>query len=245
MMSIAGKLSWIELKLLAREPIALVFVFAYPVVVLVVLSGVFPKGDTVFGGADPADYYLASYVGVVIAAIGLISLPVHLAAYREHGVLRRFRACGVPTAATFTAHIVANLAAAVTGALVLIAVSRLAYDTHLPYSIGGVIAAFLVATLAFLALGFLIASLVPNTRAAQAVGMILFFPMTILCGAGPPPAVMGTAMRHVSDAIPLTYAVDALQQPWLGTGSNGRSLLILAAILLVAGTASARRFRTV
>jgi ABC-2 type transport system permease protein len=242
-MSTLVKLSWIELKLIAREPVAIIFVFAYPVIVLVVLSGVFPKGDSGFGGADPADYYLASYVGVVIAAIGLISLPVHLAAYREHGVLRRFRASGVPMTASFIAHIVAGLAMAAVGSLLLVVVSRLLYHTHTPFSAGPVIAAFLVATLSFLSLGFLIASLVPNTRAAQAVGMILFFPMTILCGAGPPPAVMGAAMRHVSDAMPLTYAVKALQQPWLGTGSDWSSLLILAAILLVAGSLSARLFR--
>jgi ABC-2 type transport system permease protein len=242
-MSTLAKLSWIELKLIAREPVAIVFVFAYPVVVLVVLSGVFPKGDRAFGGADPADYYLASYVGVVVAAMGLISLPVHLAAYREHGVLRRFRASGVPTAASFIAHIIAGVAMSATSSLSLVIVARLLYHTHMPSSTGPVIAAFLLATLAFLSLGFLIASLVPNTRAAQAVGMILFFPMTILCGAGPPPAVMGTAMRHVSDAIPLTYAVKALQQPWLGGGSNWPSLLILTAVLILAGTASARLFR--
>ncbi len=239
-----AKLSWIELKLIAREPLVIVFLFAYPLVVLVVLSGVFHKGDPAFGGADPADYYLASYVGVVIAATGLISVPVHLAAYREHGILRRFRASGVPTATSFTAHIIAGVAMTAVGALVLAVVARLVYHTHLPASTGRVVAAFLVATLAFLSLGFLIASLVPNTRAAQAVGMILFFPMTILSGAGPPPAVMGTAMRHVADALPLTYAVKALQEPWLDAGSNWRSLLVLAAILLVAGATSTRLFRT-
>jgi ABC-2 type transport system permease protein len=239
-----GKLSWIELKLFAREPFALVFVFAYPVVVLAVLSGVFPKGDPAFGGADPADYYLASYLAVVIAAIGLISLPVHLAAYRERGILRRLRASGVATPTLFGAHIVVGLAMAFTGAAVLIIVGRSLYNARLPMSVGWVVTAFLLATLAFLALGFLIASLVPNARAAQAVGMILFFPMTLLCGAGPPPTVMGATMRHISDTLPLTYAVKALQQPWLGTGTGWRDLVVLAGVLAVAAVAAARLFRT-
>ena len=170
-----GKLSWIELKLFLREPFALVFVFGYPVVVLAVLSGVFAKGDPAFGGADPADYYLASYLAVVIAAIGLISLPAHLAAYRERGILRRLRASGIATGTLFGAHIVVGLAMAIAGAAVLIVVGRSLYDARLPTSAGGAAVAFLLATLAFLALGLLIASLVPNARAAQAVGMILFF----------------------------------------------------------------------
>jgi hypothetical protein len=49
-------------------------------------------GDPAFGTADPSDYYLASYVGVVIGALGLVVLPAHVAAYRERGVLRRLRA---------------------------------------------------------------------------------------------------------------------------------------------------------
>jgi hypothetical protein len=34
--------------------------------------------------------YVAAYIGVVVTAIGLVMLPVHLASYRERGVLRRF-----------------------------------------------------------------------------------------------------------------------------------------------------------
>lgn len=74
--------------------------------------------------------------------------------------------------------------------------------------------------------------------------MILFFPMTLLCGAGPPPAVMGATMRHISDALPLTYAVKALQQPWFGTGTSWRDLAVLIGVLAVATAVAARLFRT-
>jgi ABC-2 type transport system permease protein len=74
--------------------------------------------------------------------------------------------------------------------------------------------------------------------------MMLFFPMWILSGAGPPPSVMTEGMRQVADYLPLTYVAEALQHPWLGSGSNGNELLVLIAILIVAGGLSLRLFRS-
>lgn len=62
------------------------FVFAFPVVTMLVLGGVFDDNDPAFEGALPSDYYVAAHFGVVIAAVGLIMLPVHIASYRETGV---------------------------------------------------------------------------------------------------------------------------------------------------------------
>jgi ABC-2 type transport system permease protein len=73
-MKTLAKLTWIEVKLFAREPIAVVFAFAFPLVVLLVLAGVFgsePSPD--FGGVAGIDYYVPSYLAVVIASIGLIA----------------------------------------------------------------------------------------------------------------------------------------------------------------------------
>ena len=51
-------------------------------------------------------------------------------------------------------------------------------------------------------------------------------------------------MRGVSDAMPLTWAVQAVQSPWLGEDLSATSMLLLAAMLLVAGAVAIRRFRS-
>jgi ABC-2 type transport system permease protein len=238
------KLTWVELKLFAREPFALVFTFAFPLVVLVVLVASFDPDDPAFGGARASDYYLSSYVGVVIAAIGLVALPVHVAAYQERGILRRFRASSVPAWTAFGAQVIVGLVMAALGSVVLVVAGRLLYDAALPSSLGRVLVAFLVGTLSFLAVGFLLASVTRNARAAQALGMILFFPMWLLSGAGPPPDVMGNTMEQVSKVLPLTHVVRALQYPWLGSGTGAANLLLLVGILLVATALSIRSLRT-
>jgi ABC-2 type transport system permease protein len=231
------KLFWIEVKLFIREPIAVVFAFAFPLVVLLVLAGVF-REDT-FRGVSGIDYYVPGYLAVVIASVGLIGLPVHLAALRERGVLRRLRASSVSMTSVFVAQTAVHFAIAVIGSIGLLAAAKLIYGFDSPSSIGGVAVAFTLSTLAFVAVGFLIGSLAPTARAAQAIGLVLFFPMWLLSGAGPPPSVMTDVMRQISDVMPLTHVVGAIQDPWLGVGSNTAEIIVLAVVLVVATALSA------
>lgn len=244
-MSITAKLTWVELKLFTREPFSVIFSFLFPAVVLVVLAGIFgSQPDPDFGGASPSDYYLAGYVAVVIAAIAMVALPVHVAGYRERGILRRFRASSIPGRAVVTSQVAVGVAASTIGALVLIVIGVLLYDAVLPESPLMAVAMFALSTVSLLALGFLVATIARSARAAQAVGMILFFPMWLLSGAGPPPAVLTEGMRTVSDFLPLTYAVRALQDPWLGRPTDRADLIVLSGILVVAGALSMRLFRS-
>ena len=229
-----AKLVWIEAKLLAREPISLVFTFAFPVVVMVVLFGVFGSTpSTEFRFARPIDYYQASYLGVVIGALGLVAVPVHVATYRERGVLRRFRASSVPASSVILAQLVVTLGLAAVGGLTLVVVGRAFYDAEAPVSVLGVLGGFALAALSFLALGFLVGCLARTARAAQAIGMLAFFPMWLLSGAGPPPEVLSEGMGQISDVLPLTYAVRAIQDPWIGQPVSITALVVLAAMLIV------------
>jgi ABC-2 type transport system permease protein len=239
-MSTLAKLTWTEVKLFAREPIAVVFAFAFPLVVLLVLAGVFgSEPDRDFGGVAGIDYYVPGYLAVVIASVGLIGLPVHLASLRERGVLRRLRASSVPVASVFGAQAAVNLAMATLGGAVLLVAASLVYDVHAPSSVAGAALGFAVGALSFIALGFLLGSLAPTARAAQAIGLVLFFPMWLLSGAGPPRGVMTDTMRQLSDVLPLTRVVAAIQEPWLGTGSNASELVLLSAVFAVAVALSA------
>lgn len=53
----------------------------------------------------------------------------------------------------------------------------------------------------------------PTARAAQGLGVILFFVFMMLGGAGPPAEVLPDAMRRLGDVIPMTYAARALREP--------------------------------
>src|SRR5262249_57021406 len=94
---------------------------------------------------------------------------------------------------------------------------------------------------AFVSLGVLLGSLLPSARSAQAVGLLLFFPSFLLGAGGPPPHVMGSAVRDVARPLPLTLLTDAVREPWLGIGTATVQLIAIAALTVVVTAVPARR----
>lgn len=242
-----GTMTGVELRLFVREPITLIFALAMPLVMLFVLGEVFgntPETDEViFRGVGAMDYYVPAYVGLTLASFGVLALPVHLAAYREHGVLRRFHASSVPLWAILGAQVVVMLAIATVGSLVMVAVAMPLYDTDLPRSTAGVLGAYVLSALSFAALGVLLGALLPTARAAQGVGIMLFFVMLMLGGAGPPPEVVTGPLRVVGDVLPLTYVARLLQDPWLGFGWDAGTIAFVAGMAVAAGVGATVGFR--
>lgn len=241
-MRLLGKLSWLELKLFLREPLTVLFAVALPMLVLFVMGGVF--GNEVdaefYRGIGAMDYYVPAYVALVTASVGLISIPVHMAGSRELGVLKRYHASGMPTWVVVGASVVTMFVVALFSAILLIVVAKLVHDIVLPESTVSVAAAFILSGFAFAALGVLLGAVLPNARAAQALGVLLWFVMLILGGAGPPPEVLTGAMDFVGSITPLRHAIRAVQDGWLALDA-GLSWLIIA-LVFVAATAAAIRF---
>ncbi len=241
------RMTWIELKLFLREPITVIFAFAMPVVILFVMGEVFgntpdPSGE-VYRGVGAMDLYVPAYLGLVLASIGVLALPVHLAAYREHGVLRRFRASSVPLWALLGAQVLVTVLIATVGGLVMVVAASLRYDVGWPRSLVGVLGAYALSVLSFAALGVLLGSILPTARAAQGLGIMLFFLMLMLGGAGPPREVMTAPMRGVGDVLLLTHVARILQDPWLGFGWSGLALAVVVAVAIGTGVAAVLAFR--
>jgi ABC-2 type transport system permease protein len=237
----AGRLIRTELKLMVREPLTLIFVFVFPVVTMLIIGGSFGTTPTVaFDWVNPSQWYVASYLTVVIAATGLIMVPVHLASYRERGVLRRFAAAGFPRWSFALAEAVTGLVAISVGAIALLAVAAPVYGLPTVHHPLRVVLGFGLGSVAFVAIGVLLGTVLPSARSAQAVGMVLFFPSFLLGAGGPPPHVMGVQLRTIASYLPLTQVTDAVRDPWLGTGTATGSLLAVAGLAVAATLLAAR-----
>ena len=242
------QLAWIELKLFLREPLTVVFSLALPLIILFVLGGVFgndpagPGDEVIYRGVGAMSYYVPAYLALVIASVCVISIPTHLAGNRERGVLKRFRASSIRSWEVAGAQVfVATLLSAASSVLLLTAAS-LAYDFDPPASAMAVVGVFALLVLGFSAFGILLGAILPTARAAQAVGMLVWFVMLFLGGAGPPPEVLTDAMRTVSDFTPLWHAVQMSQSVWLGLDA-GLSWLVFGAIAVVSAGLALRFFR--
>ncbi len=240
------RMTWIEIKLLIREPVTLVFSFAFPVLVLVLLGGIFggQRMDSgAYAGLKMMDWYVPSYIGLVIASIGTVSLPVHLSTYRERGVLRRFRASGVSEWALLGSQFLVGVCTCLLGALFVSVLGIFAYGVSAPVSIAGVAAAFVVAVFAFSALGVLIASLAPTARAAQGVGLLIWFIMMFISGTSAPLDQLPIWMVALAKALPLYHVVISLVDPWNGYGSSLLQLTIVGGIGLATTLLAAALFQ--
>ena len=237
-----AKLVRAELTLMTRDPLVLTFVFAFPVVTMLIIGGAFGTApDRAFDFTNPSHWYVASYLTVVIAAAGLVMLPVHLASYRERGVLRRFAAAGFPRWSFAAAQLIVGLATIAVACALLLAVAAPVYGIPTLHNPWRVVAALLLGAVAFVSIGILLGTLLPSARAAQAVGLLIFFPSFLLGAGGPPPHVMGSGVKLVAGPLPLTQLTDAVREPWLGIGTATGPLIVVACMAVAATAVAARR----
>ena len=141
-MSTMGRLVKAELKLMVRDPLVLTFVFAFPIVTMLIIGGAFgTTPDRAFEVTNPSHWYVASYLTVTIAAGGLVMLPVHLASYRERGVLRRFTAAGFPRWSFAVAQLIVGLVTIAVACALLLAVAAPVYGIPAMHNAWRVLAA--------------------------------------------------------------------------------------------------------
>jgi ABC-2 type transport system permease protein len=236
-----ARLTGTELRLLRREPGVLVGLIGFPAVTVLVLAGVFGSTpDPDFGGVVPSEHYVVGYVGVVLASMGLVTLPAMLAQHREQGVLRRYRASGVGAGTLVAAYIALGAILGTLASAVTLAVGAAIYGVPVPENPVATIAWFVAGLFCFIAIGGALGVLMPSSRAAAAFGNLLFVPMFLLGGGGPPREVMTGAMQTISDVMPLSHIVGGMRLSWLGA-TDDPHVLWWPALVAVAATALAVR----
>ncbi|WP_051215270.1 ABC transporter permease [Granulicoccus phenolivorans] len=232
-----------ELRLVARDPFTLTFTLAFPIVAMLVVGGAFGTRPAHGFPLNPSHWYIASYFTVMIGATGLVLLPVHIASYRERGVLRRFAAAGFPRWSFALAEQALGLIAVAVAGVALLLVAAPVYGVPAVQDPVRVGVGMLVGAIAFVSIGVLLGTVLPSARAAQAIGLLLYFPSLLLGVGGPPTFVMPPVMRAIAEHLPLALVNRSIRDPWLGLGDGTGPLLIVTAIAVLATILAMRRSR--
>lgn len=241
--SVTRRLLAHELRLVARDPFTLAFTLAFPIVAMLVVGGAFGSEPAHGFPLNPSHWYIASYFTVMIGATGLVLLPVHIASYRERGVLRRFAAAGFPRWSFALAELTLGLIAIGIAGIALLVVAAPVYGVPVVEDPLRVAAGMIAGSVALVSIGVLLGTLLPSARAAQAVGLLLYFPSLLLGVGGPPTFVMPPGLRAIAEHLPLALVNLAIRDPWLGLGDGTAPLLIVTAIAILATVLAVRRSR--
>lgn len=122
------KLTWTEVKLFLREPMAAFFTLAFPLMMLFLFGSIYGNKPTpFFGGYGFVDVSVPAYTAMIIATSGLLSLTISMASYREQGILRRLRATPLRPQAILGAQVIVIFLITLLGMVLLVIAGRLVY----------------------------------------------------------------------------------------------------------------------
>ena len=211
--------------LMTREYIALFFSIIFCPMLLLIFGTIYGNDPSeMFEGAGTVDVMLPSFVGLVFAGTGLISLPVAVAGSRERGELRRYKMTPLHPMTFLAADVIMYFLISVIGMAIVMVIGILVYGCKFTGSP-------LLLVYGFILSGLSIASISKTAKIAQTIGMVIGFPMMFLSGASMPIEFMPDTMEKVTKVMPLSYSVSMMRDIWDGAGFadlRGDSLVLLA-----------------
>lgn len=230
------KITKIEFKLYFREFMNVFFAIVFPIMMLLIFGSIYGNDpSTFFDGHGAVDVLVPSYICMIIAVNGLMSLPLAIADYRNKKILKRFKATPLNPRDILLSQYVVMFVMTIIGTIFMILFGKIVFNLHFLGSLLPTLIAFVLISVSMFSIGLLIAGVSPNSKVANIIAYIIYFPMLFLSGATLPLEMMPAGVLRVSNILPLTYAVKLLQGVWLGEslGSHLANIAILGSVFVV------------
>lgn len=234
----------VEFTLFLRDKAVVFFSLVLPLVT-VAFFGYLNRGSQV-GIVSYSSFLIAGGIGMVLSSAAFENLSTALARQRDAGILKRLG--GTPLRAWTLVGAKVLTAATVTLAqtILLTAVNVLLFGAEIAGSVFWSLAVLVVGVLTFTTMGIALAGLCRSADVAAAAGIAISLPMQFLCGTFFPVEEMPPLLRHIAQALPLTYFVDALRGAMLRGGGlleYAKDWGILLGCLIIAFVVAIKTFR--
>lgn len=237
-------LTWTELKLFLREPAAVFFTLAFPLMLLFVFGGIFGNEPTEWiDDLGSVDISVPGYMGLIVGTTAFMSIPIIISEYRHQGIFRRLRATPLNPMTIIASQTLIYLVVTMMGLMFLFAAGRVVYDLKMPERPFALIAVLIVGFLCLAAMGFLIGSYFKTSRTTQVIGNIVYFPQMFLAGAAMPREMFSDTLRTWTEWLPMTQTISLTKQVWWGEPFSWWSLVYLLGIGMVCAAISSRIFK--
>lgn len=223
-----------------RNRAFLFFSLVMPLAFLFLYLGVFGRGNL-----KAVPYMLAAVLALTVMG-SFWGLSVQLVLFRQMGILRRFRLAPVGSGAMLASSILSNYFLILPTILVEYLLARVIFHMQGWGNLWGAWVLVTLGTVAFAALGLIVASATNTMQETQVINNAIWFVFLFLSGATLPLPVLPGWIQHVAMFLPATYLVTGLERVLLrgaGWRELGEEIFALAGGALVAFLVSLNLFR--
>jgi ABC-2 type transport system permease protein len=177
------------------------------------------------------DFLVPGIVAMMIMSNNMNGVAGQISAWRERGILRRMQGTRLKASTFIAAQITARLLLNGSQALLVVLIANLVFNIDVVGSWFTLIFFITLGTLAFMALGFIIAGIAKNPESAGPIAGFATFPMLFLGGVFFPISNMPDLIQPIVKILPIAHLSSALRE----TMNIGTPLLQLGMETLVLG----------
>ncbi|WP_141432677.1 ABC transporter permease [Bacillus sp. 03113] len=183
------------------------------------------------------DFLVPGIVAMMIMSNNMNGVAGQIAAWRERGILRRMQGTTLKASTFIAAQITARLFLNGMQALIVLGVAHLIFGVEVRGSWFTLITFVILGTLAFMAIGFIIAGIAKTPESASPIAGFLSFPLLFLGGVFFPIKDMPEYLQPIVQALPIAHLSHALRET-MNVGASfislGTEALVLGCWLIVA-----------
>lgn len=255
LLSVCAVRARVELRSFVREKEAVVFTFAFPIILLVIFGSVF-GGQDIEGGVTFAQYFVAGMIAAGLFGSSFQNLAIAIPIERDSGALKRLAGTPMPRSAYFAGKIALIAVVALVQNLLLLAIGVLFYGLELPSSADRWVtylwvSALGVATCTLLGIAF--TSFVKNGKTAPAIVSPIAIVLQFISGVFFVFSDLPSWMQTIASFFPLKWMTQGMRSVFLpdlyeaqepaGSWEHGRIALVLLAWLVIGLAVAVRTFR--
>jgi ABC-2 type transport system permease protein len=232
----------VEVKTFFRVREAVVFTFALPIVMLVILGSVFGRSFEGIG-VTVSQVFAAGIIAGGVASTSFVNLGIGIATDRDTGTLKRLAGTPMPLASYFLGKILLVLVASVCEVVLMLTAAYFFFDLSLPTETGRWVTfgwVFLLGVTACSLLGIAATSLARTARGAIAFTNMALLVLQFASGIFVVPiSGLPAPLVQVGSLFPLKWMAQGFRSVFLpeqaatlelaGTWEHGRVALVLAA----------------
>lgn len=177
------------------------------------------------------DFLVPGIVAMMIMSNNMNGVAGQIASWRERGILRRMQGTTLKASTFIAAQITARLLLNGFQALIVLLVAQLIFDVEVRGSWFTLVSFVILGTLAFMAIGFIIAGIAKTPESAAPIAGFLSFPLLFLGGVFFPISDMPEFLQPIVNVLPISHLSHALRE----TMNVGASFLTLGTEALILG----------